>query len=255
MGMLKVSGESPILDYCLGLADDAMTLGQRLSEWCSRAPTLESDIAISNTALDFIGRARLLYDYAGSLCGHDEDELAYWRDGREYRNLLIFELPNGDFAQTMVRQYFVDTFDVLFFGALASSSDSRLAEVAAKAVKEARYHERCSALWVLQLGDGSAQSHRRMQRAVEQVWDYCSELFHVGAEERRLVDDGVAVDRAALREPWREAALGHLSDATLRPPEHQRSVTGGRDGVHSEHLGPLLAEMQCMQHAYPKLKW
>ena len=254
--MLKTSEDSPpVLAYCLGLADDALVLGQRLSEWCSRAPTLEADIAFSNTALDYLGRARLFYAYAQTLCGHDEDQLAYWRDCGEYRNLLIFELPNGDFAQTMARQYFIDAFDTLFFDALAASSDARLAEVAAKAVKEARYHERCSALWLVQLGDGSDESHRRMQNAVAACWDYCSELFHLDEAERRLVDDGVAADRAALLEPWRAKVLARLDEAMLETPAHQRAVSGGREGVHTEHLGHLLAEMQWMQHAYPGLRW
>ena len=253
--VLRTSDDSPVASYCIGLADDALILGQRLSEWCSCAPTLEADIEISNTALDCIGRARLLYGYAESLCGHDEDQLAYWRDSREYRNLLIFELPNGDFAQTMARQYFVDAFDALFFEALASSSDARLAEIAAKAVNEIRYHERCSALWLERLGDGSEESHRRMHAAVAQWWDYCSELFHVGDAERRLAAAGVAVDRAALLEPWRAKVRERMRAATLALPARQRAVSGGRDGMHSEHLGRLLAEMQWLQHAYPGLRW
>lgn len=249
--------ERDLHDYTLGLADDALILGQRLSEWCSHAPFLEEDLALANVALDFIGRARMFYAYAARLegKGRDEDALAYLRDCREYRNLLIMELPRGDFAFSTARQFLVDAFNLPFLEALCASADGELAAIAGKAVKETRYHYRRSRDWVLRLGDGTQESHRRLQRALDDIWGYTHELFRITSAEERLIHQGVAPDRRALRARWESLVVPVIEQATLRRPEDAWSVDGGREGTHTEHLGHLLSELQFMQRAYPGLQW
>lgn len=244
-----------IAEYCLYLADDALVLGQRLTEWCSQAPTLEEDIAMANIALDFIGRARLLFGYSGELTGSSEDQLAYMRNEREYTNLLINELPIGDFAFTIMRQYLIDEFDGIFFSMLSASKDSTLAAIAQKAVKECRYHLRRSRDWLLCLGDGSEESHRRIQTALNTVWDYSSELFEMRPLEVRLLAKGIAVDRNLVAATWRDKVIQSIEEATLVVPDLTRTLKGGRQGLHTENLGFLLAEMQVMQRNYPNLDW
>lgn len=246
-----------LLDYCIALGDDSLTLGHRLSEWCSNGPFLEEDLALTNVALDFIGRARMFYSHAAELegKGRGEDDYAYLRDCREYRNYLINELPNGDFAFTMARQLMVDVFDVAFFGELARSNDPNLAAIAAKAVKESRYHLRRSEDWIKRLGDGTIESHRRVQDAFNQLWGYAAEMFEMSAEEQQLCEAGIAIDRTALKAGWTASVQGILKEATLETPAGDWSIGGGRDGMHTEHLGYLLAEMQFLQRAYPGLQW
>jgi ring-1,2-phenylacetyl-CoA epoxidase subunit PaaC len=243
--------------YALALGDDALTMGQRLSEWISNGPFLEEDIALANVALDFMGRARMFLQYAGEVegKGRGEDDLAFLRDGREFSNLLIFELPIGDFADTMVRQYLIDAFEVPFFDAVSASKDETMAAIAAKTVKECRYHLRRSRDWVLRLGDGTEESHQRAQAAVDKIWPYVAELFEVPDYESRLAEDGISVDRAALKPAWEAEVKALLTEATLAVPEADHAIRGGREGVHTEHLGFLLAEMQFMQRAYPGLEW
>lgn len=245
------------VDYSIRLADDALILGQRLSEWCSNGPTLEEDLALANVALDFIGRAQMFYAYASRLAadGRSEDDLAFGRDCREFRNLLITELPRGDFAFTLGRQLIIDLYNELFLAALARSRDEHLAAIAAKAVKETHYHVRRSREWIVRLGDGTDESHRRVQKAFDDLWGYVPELFQMDALEQALCADGIAVDRASLREPWQAAIAAVLKEATLELPEADWSVSGGREGLHTEHLGHLLAEMQFLQRAYPGLEW
>jgi ring-1,2-phenylacetyl-CoA epoxidase subunit PaaC len=249
--------EPELFHYTLGLADDALVLGQRLCEWCSNAPFLEEDLALANVALDFMGRARMLYSHAATLegAGRDEDALAYLRDCREYRNLLIMELPRGDFAFSTARQFLVDAFNLPFLEDLCRSRDPELAGIAGKALKESRYHYRRSRDWVLRLGDGTAESHRRLQRAFDEIWGYTHELFRAGEAEQRLVAAGFAPDRPALRARWEALVVPVLAEATLRRPEDAWSVDGGREGTHTEHLGHLLSELQFMQRAYPGLQW
>lgn len=244
-------------EYALQLADDALVLGQRLSEWCGRAPFLEEDIALTNVALDYIGRARMLYAYAAELDrkGRTEDDFAFLRDCRDYRNFLICELPRGDFAFTMTRQLLVDTFNVAFLERLARSADATLAAIAHKAIKESRYHLRRSGEWVVRLGDGTGESRRRMQRALDELWAYTGELFEMDALETRLATAGVAADRAALRPDWERRIETTLGEATLQRPGDDLAIRGGRAGIHTEHLGYLLAELQYMQRAYPGLSW
>ena len=246
-----------IVDYAIGLGDDSLTLGHRLSEWSSNAPFLEEDLALSNVALDFIGRAMMFYSYAGEKegAGRSEDDIAYLRDCRQYRNLLICELPIGDFADTMARQFLVDAYDVAFYSELEKSADQTLAAIAAKAVKESRYHLRRSEEWIKRLGDGTAQSHDRIQRAFNNVWGYSHELFEVDPVEQSLIDAGIAVDRPALKPEWERDVQSVLDKATLETPDSQWAIRGGRDGMHTEHLGYLLAELQFMQRAYPGQEW
>lgn len=249
--------QTELFHYTLGLADDALILGQRLSEWCSNAPFLEEDLALANVALDFIGRARMFYAYAAAVeaAGRDEDALAYLRDCREYRNLLIMELPRGDFAFSTARQFLVDAFNLPFLEAMCSSTDPELAAIAAKAVKESRYHYRRSRDWVVRLGDGTAESHRRLQSAFDEIWGYTHELFRPGEAEQRLAAAGIAPDRRALRGQWDALVAPVLAEATLTRPADAWSVDGGREGTHTEHLGHLLSELQFMQRAYPGLQW
>jgi ring-1,2-phenylacetyl-CoA epoxidase subunit PaaC len=246
-----------LVDYAIALGDDSLTLGHRLSEWSSKAPFLEEDLALTNVALDFIGRAKMFYTFAGDLegAGRDEDDIAYLRDCREYRNLLINELPVGDFADTMARQFLVDSYDSLFYSALCASENETLAAIAAKAIKESRYHLRRSEEWVKRLGDGTRESHDRIQSAFDRLWGYTHEFFETTEAERGLIAAGIAVDRTGLKEAWRKRTGDVIQAATLRITDEQWSIRGGREGIHTEHLGYLLAELQFMQRAYPGLQW
>ena len=246
-----------LVDYAIALGDDALVLGQRLSEWCSNAPFLEEDLALANVALDFIGRARMFYTHAAQIegSGRDEDAIAYLRDCREYRNLLIHELPRGDFAFTTARQFLLDAFGLVFLERLSASAEAGLAGIAAKAIKESRYHFRRSSDWVVRLGDGTEQSRARIQDAFERLWGYTHELFTMSAGEQRLQALGVAVDRTALRAAWLALIDPVLAEATLARPTDSWSVGGGREGVHTEHLGHLLSELQFLQRAYPGQQW
>ena len=244
-----------LLPAVVALGDDALVLGQRLAEWCSRAPTLEEDMAMANTALDFLSRARLYYGYANGLGGRDEDAYAFERDPREFTNLLLFELPGADFAAAYARQFLVDAFDELHSAALAQSADAALADIGAKAHKEAIYHRRHSAAWVVRLGDGTEESRCRMQQALEDVWGYRQELFVNTPPEQPLVEQGVLPDRAKLRPAWQEAVAATLEEATLAMPQGGWTVDGGRQGVHTEHLGVMLAAMQHLPRSHPGAKW
>lgn len=244
-----------LLDAVVGLADDALVLGHRLSEWCGQAPFLEEDLAIANTALDLLGRARELYGYAQSLGGRCEDDYAYLRDAPEYSNLLIYELPGDDFAAACARQFLVDVFDDFYLAELAGSSDPALADIAGKCHKEAVYHRRHSGEWLLRLGDGTADSHARMQSALDDVWCYHAELFHSSDGERALAATGVVPDRGALEDRWSKAVGETIRAATLAVPINGREAAGGRAGRHTEHLGIMLAEMQHLPRTYPGAGW
>ena len=246
-----------ILEYTTRLGDDSLVLGHRLSEWCSNAPFLEEDLALINVALDYIGRARMYYGYAAELAGDGktEDDFAYMRDQREFSNLLINELPKGDFAYTMIRQLFVDVFNSLYLPRLAESKDERLAAIAAKAIKETRYHLRRSHEWTLRFGLGTDESRERAQRAIEDLWGYTHEMFESDELERELVAAGIAVDSAALKDEWQQRVTAILDEAELKLPTGEWAVRGGREGYHTENLGQLLNEMQSVHRAYPGLEW
>ena len=249
--------EISVKEYAVRLGDDALILGHRLSEWCRNAPFLEEDLALSNVALDFIGRARMFYAYAAELSGQDvtEDTFAYQRDCREFKNHLIHELPRGDFAFTMVRQYFVDVYSLAFMTSLLESNDSRLAAIAGKAIKESEYHLRRSEEWMMRLGDSTQESHRRLQSAVDELWRFTGELFDQDSPERKLVADGIAVDTRALEADWNQTITATMSKISIEIPKDELQVTGGREGKHTEFLGFLLSELQFLQRAYPGLEW
>ena len=246
-----------VRDYAIRLGDDALVLGHRLSEWCGNGPFLEEDLALANVALDYLGRARMFFNYAAELAadGSTEDTYAYTRDCREFRNLLINELPRGDFAFTMARQYLVDEFSMAFMQALCGSNDPVLAGIAEKARKEARYHLRRSTDWMLRLGDGTPESHNRLQQAMTDIWGYTQEMFEVDALEERLIKAGIAVDVAALRQAWSSSVSETLAQATIEQPRDDWSVSGGRRGIHTEDLGHMLSELQFLQRAYPAQQW
>jgi len=247
--------------YALRLGDDALILAQRLSEWIASAPELEEDVALANIGLDLLGQARSLLSYAGQVEGtvtgtaRTEDELAYLRDEREFRNCQLVEQPNGDFGQTIARQLFFSAYQYELYGALAGSRDVQLAAIAAKAVKEVAYHRDHAVMWTLRLGDGTDESQRRMQAGVEAMWPYTHELFEADQELGELVGSGIAVDTAALLPAWGSVVDDVLAEATLRRPENPWHPTGGRRGLHTECFGYLLAEMQHLHRSYPGVTW
>jgi len=246
-----------LLKYVLGLADDAVVMGHRLSEWCSNAPYLEEDIALGNIALDYIGRARMFYQYAAQIegLGRSEDDLAYTRTEREFTNLLILELPIGDFAFTLVRQFFVDVFYVNYLKQLKDSKDETLAAIAAKAIKESRYHLKRSEPWITQLSLGTEESRQRVLNAIEELTSFVGELFEMTAIEETLCSEGIAVDRRALQPIWDNYVQQFLKTCDINFAPSQKLVVGGREGLHTEHLGHMLAEMQYLQRTYPGLSW
>jgi ring-1,2-phenylacetyl-CoA epoxidase subunit PaaC len=249
--------ELALSEYAMRLGDDALVLGQRLSEWCGRAPALEIDLSLANLGLDLLGQAQHFLGRAAELRGRgeDADTLAFRRDVLDYRNCLLVEQPNGDFAQTMARQFIFSVWQELFLTELQRLSDPVLAAVAAKAVKETAYHARLAGDWVVRLGDGTDESRERMIRGLGWMWRFTDELFEVDELEADLATRGYAVDRAALRETWAQRIAAILSEAGLSQPPAHRAVTGGRRGRHSEHLGHMLAEMQFLQRAYPDSRW
>jgi len=254
---MNETAKQATLGYTLRLADDSLVLGHRLTEWTSNGPFLEEDIALSNVALDYIGRARMYYAYAAELSadGKTEDDFAYLRDERAFRNLLINELPRGDFAYSMVRQLFIDVFNSMYLPKLMQSNDKTLAAIAAKGIKETQYHLRRSRDWTLRLGDGTDESHRRMQKAIDSLWGYTHELFELDELEQQLVVQGIAVDSTKLKAGWLTHVEGILAEATLKRPEDDWAVRGGRSGYHTENLGHLLTEMQFIHRSHPGCKW
>jgi ring-1,2-phenylacetyl-CoA epoxidase subunit PaaC len=247
----------PLVTYLVRLGDDNLILSQRLSEYISRAPELEEDLAVANIALDHLGVAQHLLAYAGRCEGEarDEDALAFFRTEREYSNLLLVEQPNGDFGRIMARQLFFDAYQIGLWDALAHSTDETLAGIAAKAGKEARYHFRHSSGWVVRLGDGTDESSRRMQDAVDALWRFTGEAFESDDLDRELAAAGLGVDPASLRSGWDHRIDTVLGEARLSRPDDPYQATGGRLGMHTESLGHLLTEMQWMQRTYPGLEW
>lgn len=246
---------APLVAYLLGLGDDALLLAQRLGAWITRAPQIEEDIALGNIALDLLGQARTLLTYAGEVegAGRDEDALAYLRDEREFRNVWLVETPNGDFADTMSRQLVFSAYQCELYAGLLTSADPTLAGLAAKAVKEVRYHRDHATQWVLRLGDGTPEAHVRMQAALERTWHYVAEPFD--PDDAAAALPGVAVDPASLRAAWSAYVEDVVARATLTVPEPTWRSRGGRTGLHSEHLGHLLPEMQHLHRAHPGATW
>jgi ring-1,2-phenylacetyl-CoA epoxidase subunit PaaC len=253
---IKIS-ETPLVLYALRRADDALILGHRLSEWCGHAPMLEEDMALANIGLDLLGQARELYCYAAKVegNGNDEDSFAYLRDVRQYRNLLLLEQPNGDFARTMARQLFYSAFADPYWRAMMKSEDATLQAIAAKSEKESAYHLRHASEWMVRLGDGTDESHRRAQSAVDDLWAFTGEMFWADEGERGLIAAGIAIDPATLRGQWLATVADVLAEATLVQPGNDWMQQGGRSGRHSEHLGHLLSELQSMQRTFPGATW
>ncbi|MDR3716131.1 MAG: phenylacetate-CoA oxygenase subunit PaaC [Puia sp.] len=275
------------IHYLLHLADDSLILGHRNSEWTGHGPILEQDIALSNISLDLIGQARNLYQYAARLVNRErgmkekvlpgvkvsgevsEDTLAYFRDSRDYKNCLLVEQPNGDWGKTVLRQFLFSAFQFLLYDRLKQRDDQQVAAIAEKSIKEVAYHLRWSSEWVIRLGDGTAESHRRMRHALEDLWLFTGELFVAAPYEQELLAEGYGADLSSCRLPWEDTILETLARAGLFPPEDgtsngsahtgsaimTRSRAGGKEGQHTEHLGYLLAEMQFLQRAYPGCEW
>ena len=239
------------IDYLLHLADSTLILSQRNSEWCGHGPVLEQDIAITNISLDLLGQARNFYQYAATLSGNGatEDTLAYLRTEREFKNLLITELPNGDWAQTILKQYFFSQYQLLLYEQLKGHADSQLAAIAEKAIKEILYHVRWSSEWVVRLGDGTSESHQRMLHAINETWSYTGELFLPADYETAVADP------APLKDHWTEKVTAVFEQATLPLPGNVYMHTGGKSGRHTEHLGYILAELQYLQRTYPGATW
>jgi ring-1,2-phenylacetyl-CoA epoxidase subunit PaaC len=250
-----------LFDYLLRLADSDLVLAQRLGEWVGHGPALEEDIALTNVGLDLLGQARLWFAYAGEVearfegTGRSEDALAFSRDSGEFRNLLLVEQPNGSYADTMARQFYFDVWHGLLLAGLVGSRDARIAEIAAKAQKEVEYHVERSADWVIRLGDGTDESHARMQAAIDDLWMYTGELFEPDETDSALADEGISCELSALAQPWRNAIDAVLSEATLSVPKAAFMQRGGRHGAHTEHLGHMLATMQWLHRSHPGVQW
>ena len=247
----------PLLTYVLRQGDRALVLAQRLLEQITHAPEIEEDMALANLALDLIGQARALYSYAGGVegVGHDEDHFAYWRDQHEFRNPLLVEQPNGDFAHVIVRQFLHDAFALPYWRAMTRSGDATLAALAGKAEKETAYHLRHSRAWVVRLGDGTTEGHARAQAAVDDLWRYTGELFEHDDVEESLVASGVAADPNDLAGRWRDEVEGALCEATLQVPSDVVMQYGGRIGRHGEGFSYLLGELQVTARAHPGATW
>jgi ring-1,2-phenylacetyl-CoA epoxidase subunit PaaC len=272
-----VHNTTDLLKYTLQLADNALIIGHRLSEWCGHGPILEQDIALSNISLDHLGQCRSLYQHAAGLLNDmpeavrqdlfmspllqqvsgpvDEDDLAFLRDGWDFRNLLLLEQPNEDWAYTVARSFYFDTFNYYLLEALQRSADPSLAAIAEKSLKEVTYHMRWSSEWVIRLGDGTEESHQRMQAALEARWSFTGELFTPSPVDSAMLEAGIAPDLSALQLRWQQRTEQVIAEAGLQLPKGSWMQQGGKEGRHSEQLGYLLAEMQFMQRAYPNMEW
>jgi len=240
-----------LTDYLLHLADTTLVLSHRNSEWCGHGPILEQDIALTNISLDLLGQSRLFYQYAAELIGNtDEDKLAYLRTEREYKNLLLVEQPNGDWGQTILRQYLYSQFQQLLFEQLQNHKDEQIAAIATKSLKETNYHVRWSSEWVIRLGDGTDESRQRMLHAIDELWCYTGEMFTTADYESIA-----RVDFHTIQQQWNEKVKGVFEEATLSVPEKTFMQTGGKTGKHTEHLGYILTDLQYMQRAYPNSEW
>ena len=253
----KTSDGNALFQYVLRLGDTTLVLGHRLSEWCGHAPAMEEDIALTNMALDLIGQARILLKYAGEVedRSRSEDDLAYLRDGREYRNVLLVEQPNNDFAFTIARQFLYEAWSMELLKHLSESGDELLAGYANKAIKECTYHLRHSSEWLIRLGDGTELSHDKAQAAVNELWTYTGELFAADDIDNAMVSAGIGVDPGTLKGDWDRTVNAVLEEATLARPEDGYMASGGKTGQHSEYLGHMLADMQYLQRAYPGCEW
>ena len=247
---------SSLSKYSLRIADSSLILGQRMAEWCAKGPTLEEDIALSNISLDMFGQANGFYEYAAQLDGSKSaDDLAFLRNEREFFNHQMVEIENGHFGNTIVRNFLHDTFNLLFYTKLSESKDETLAALAAKSLKEVKYHLRHSSNWLIRLGDGTKQSNTKIQEGINTMWQFTGELFEMDEIDKQILNVGIGVDNTALKHDWDSLVNKTLSKAKLNRPEDAYMATGGKKGLHTEHLGFILAEMQYLQRAYPDAKW
>ncbi|MCK8480821.1 1,2-phenylacetyl-CoA epoxidase subunit PaaC [Psychroserpens algicola] len=246
-----------LYNYILGIADNSLILGQRMGELCGHGPTLETDIACTNISLDLFGQVRSYYQYAAKIAGDDrtEDDIAMLRKEREYKNVLLVEQPNTDFAYTIGRQFLFDVYHLAFLAELQKSNDLTLSAIANKCIKEVSYHERFSSDWVKRLGDGTEESNQKMQAAINDLWTYTDELFHQTEADKAMVAEGVGVDVTQLKEKYYKQVNALLKEANLEIPESKWFQKGGKEGIHTEHLGYLLSDLQYMQRTYPNMEW
>ncbi|WP_127846777.1 1,2-phenylacetyl-CoA epoxidase subunit PaaC [Psychroflexus aestuariivivens] len=246
-----------LIHYIHSIADNSLILGQRLSELCGHGPTLETDIAMTNIALDLFGQTRSYFQYAAELSNEDltEDDIAFLRKERDYKNVLLVEQPNTDFAYIIVRQYFFDVYHYLLLKQLENSKNVNLQNIAKKSLKEVAYHRRFSGDWLKRLGDGTEESHERVQKAINDLWVYTDELFHMNEDDKIVANAGFGVDNSSLKDEYYQIISDLIKQATLEVPEIQYFQKGGKKGIHTEHMGYILSEMQYMQLAYPNMKW
>ena len=246
-----------LYQYILGIADNSLILGQRLGELCGHGPSLETDIACTNISLDLLGQVRSYFQYASKIAGdgRTEDDIAMLREEREYLNVLLVEQPNTDFGYIMARQFLFDAYHLLFLGELQKSKDLTLSAIASKAIKEVSYHQRFSSDWIKRLGDGTKESHERIQNAIDDLWVYTDELFHQTEADKAMVKEGIAVDVTKLKSAYYKIVKSVLEEATLSVPEGKYFHKGGKQGIHTEHMGYLLADLQFMQRSYPNMEW
>jgi ring-1,2-phenylacetyl-CoA epoxidase subunit PaaC len=246
-----------IYNYVLQLADNSLIMGHRLSEWTGHGPVLEQDIAITNIALDLVGQSRYFYQYAALLKddGSTEDSLAYLRDVNEFKNILLVELPNGDWAKTILKTFFFSSYQYFFYKELIHSLDKQLSAIAEKSLKEVTYHLRWSSEWIIRLGDGTDESHRRMMNALDGLWNYTGEMFVAADYELQACNNKIGVDTSLLKDDWNKKIKEVFAEATLIVPEAKWMQSGGKAGIHTEHLGYIITEMQFLQRAYPGCEW
>ncbi len=246
-----------IIQYIYGIADNALILGQRLSELCGHGPNLETDIALTNMALDLLGQTRSYYQYAAQLSGDEktEDDIAFLRIERQYKNVLLVEQPNRHFGYVITRQFFYDVFHLLLLQELQNSNDDTLSAIAKKGIKEVSYHQRFSSDWMKRLGDGTEESHQKAQEAVDDLWKFTDELFHMTKDDELAFESGIGIDVSKLKEHYYKRIGEVLEEATLTIPETKWFQKGGKQGIHSEHMGYLLSDLQYMQRTYPNMKW
>ena len=252
-----MTDQNALFTYTVRLADSSLILAQRLSEWTGHGPFLEEDLALTNIALDLFGRAKSLLEYAGRLegKGRSEDDLAFHRSERQFYNHLICELPNGDYAQTMIRQAFIDSYELLVYTELCKSKDETIAGIAAKSVKEITYHKRHSFSWVNRFGNGTEESAQRLQKGFDQIWPFTGELFEMDAVDESILKEGIGVDLKRIYTTWEKEIKDLLNNSNLKIPESVYMQTGSRKGIHTENLGFILAEMQALPRMYPEAKW
>ncbi len=246
-----------LYNYILGIADNSLILGQRLGEICGHGPNLETDIALTNISLDLFGQTRSYFQYAAKVegKGNSEDDVAFLRIERDYRNVLLVEQPNTHFGFVMARQFLFDVFHLLLMEKLQFSTDSMLSAIAKKGIKEVSYHRRFSSDWVKRLGDGTKESHEKMQEGIDALWRYTDELFQLTEADKAIAESGIGVDVSELKETYYQQVSEVLSEATIKVPENKYFTYGGKEGVHSEHMGFILSELQYMQRTYPKMTW